>query len=321
MKISIVVPNWNGASLLAECLQSLEAQSIKTEIILVDNGSSDNSVEITEKLFPKVVLIKNRNNLGFAGGVNMGIREALKSDCDFIALFNNDAVAKPDWLEKLLNVMERYPKAGIVTGKFMRDDKIHFDSTGDYYTTRGIAFPRGRNRKDTGQYNDFEKVFGATGGASLYRAELFEEIGFFDERFFAYLEDVDFSFRTQLAGWNIYYEPLAVSYHRLGATSSKLGNFAYYHSAKNFYYLYLKNMPAGLIFRHFHSFIYQIARSFVSSIVNFRFGTYLRAVFTVAFHLPGILRDRHRIQKNRKISSKKIEQYLHIGRPPISPEI
>ena len=321
MKIAVVIPNWNGADMIAECLTSLQKQTQKADIIVVDNGSIDNSVSLIEEYFPEVTVISLHKNTGFAGGVNNGITYALKNGFDAIALFNNDAVAKNTWLAELASTLKDNPGVGIVTGKLMRSDKIHIDSTGDFYTTWGTSFPRGRNHRDTGHYEKVEYVFGASGGASLYRAEMLKQVGIFDERFFAYYEDVDISFRAQLAGWKVYYTPKAVAYHHVGGTSSKLGDFSRYHSIKNFYILYTKNMPAGSYWAHLPTFIYQAARTLLRSIIDLKLHVWARAYCAFLLMLPSILIDRRRIQKNRTLSMNDVEKLLHVGRPPHIPEL
>jgi GT2 family glycosyltransferase len=320
-KVFVVIPNWNGADLIAEALQSLQAQTYPAQIIVVDNGSVDNSVEIIGKRFPEVQLIKLSENTGFAGGVNQGIKYALEHDAEAIALFNNDAVAASDWLEQLVKTMEATPGAGIVTGKLVRNNKIHLDSTGDYYSVWGMPFPRGRNQKDEGQYNQTEEVFGASGGASLYRAELFEQIGTFDERFFAYYEDVDISFRAQLAGWRVLYQPKAVAYHHVSATSSKLGSFTRYHATKNFYLLYTKNMPGRLFWKYLPKFLVQSIRLGASSLLKGGIIPYLRGFVRSVLYLPSTLGKRQRIQSQRKVTSDYIDGLLYKHRPPRIPTI
>jgi GT2 family glycosyltransferase len=317
----VVIPNWNGADLLAGCLNSLKNQTFEHKVIVVDNGSVDNSVELLEKDFPEVILLKNPKNLGFAGGVNTGIRYALENNADYIALFNNDALAEPDWLEKLVNAMEADDKIGITTCKLMRDDKKHFDSTGDFYSTWGMPFPRDRNREDTGQRDAKESVFGATGGASLYRADMLREIGIFDETFFAYYEDVDISFRARLAGWDIIYEPSSVVYHQVSATSSKHGNLSRLHSTKNFFILYVKNMPLSLFFKYLPFFIYQAIRLAGSSTLKGKPHIWLKGFLMFLIKLPVVLKNRWEIQKSRKISPQKIDKLLYKGRPPQIPSI
>lgn len=321
MKIFVVIPNWNGAEYLKKCLESLHEQSIKHITVVVDNGSTDNSVSLVSNNFKDTILLKNSKNLGFAGGVNTGIKFALENNATSIALLNNDAVADKNWLKNLFVTAKNNPTSGIISCKLLQSDKKHIDSTGDFYSVNGIPFPRGRNQIDKGQFDKDNTVFGASGGASLYRAKMLREIGLFDERFFAYYEDVDISFRAQLAGWKVVYEPEAVAYHHIGSTSSKMGDFTRYHSIKNFLILYTKDMPAILYWKYLPKFLYQFMRTTARSIVDRNSHVWLKSVAMFLLYLPSILSDRHKIQKNRKVSVEYIEDILHKARPPKTPTL
>lgn len=314
--VAVVIPNWNGADYIIDCLESLQKQSQKGLIVVVDNGSVDNSVDIIEKNFPEVVLLKQQKNLGFAGGVNKGIRYALDNGADLVALLNNDAVAEENWLKNLVDTSASSPNIGIVTGKLTRIDRILLDSTGENYSVWGMPFPRGRDQKDSGQYDDLEEVFGATGGASLYKTEMLKEIGLFDEEFFAYYEDVDISFRAQLAGWKVLYEPKAVAYHHVSATSSKLGSFTRYHATKNFYLLYAKNMPGWFYWKYLPLFSIQSLRLALSSLLKGGILPYLKGALKAHLLTVHVLRERHKIQSNRKVSANYIDKLLYKKRPP-----
>jgi GT2 family glycosyltransferase len=320
-KIFVVIPNWNGADLIADCLSSLQTQTISFTAVVVDNGSVDDSIKIIERDFSKAHLIKLPYNTGFTGGVNTGIRYALKQGADAIALFNNDAVAKKDWLANLAKRMNHDDKIGITTCKFMRMDKKHFDSTGDCFSIWGMPFPRGRNHEDTGQYDKAERVFSATGGASLYRAEMLKEIGLFDDSFFAYFEDVDISFRANLAGWQVFYEPKAIAYHHVNATSSKLGTFSRYHSIKNFIYTYQKNMPLPLAIRYKPRFLLVLSRMAGGALQDGHIGVFIKAVAVATWHTPSTLKKRREIQRSSKLSSKEINVLLYKKRPPRIPKL
>lgn len=320
-KIFIVIPNWNGADFIAPCLKSLKKQSINAQVVVVDNGSVDESVAIIESDFPEVHLIKLDHNTGFAGGVNTGINYALDRGAEFVTLFNNDATAEKDWLKNLVSAAGRHPEVGIVTGKFMRMDKKHIDSTGDFYSVWAMPFPRGRNQLDNGQYDTAEYVFGASGGASLYRASMLEKIGLFDEEFFAYLEDVDISYRAQLAGWKVWYQPSAVAYHMVGGTSSKLGSFSRYHFTKNFYMTYAKNMPAKLYWKYGPRFIVQAARMLVTSVLKGGGWAYTRGVVRAFANTPHLIRERKRIQGSKIVTNEYIDSILYKNRPPKIPNL
>ena len=245
----IVVLNWNGTDDTIECVSSLRAMHAEnTSIAIVDNGSSKKQLSQLKAFLknqPEIILLENPTNKGFAGGVNTGITYAIENDFSHVALFNNDATADKNWLKELLATMQS-SKAMAVTGLLRHAGKNSIDSTGDFYTTWALPFPRSRGLKPT-QTPKSGFVFGATGGATLYKTELFKEIGFFDESFFAYYEDVDISFRAQLAGHKVYYTNTAVAYHKQGATSKKIPGFTVYQTFKNLPLLYTKNVPAGLL--------------------------------------------------------------------------
>ncbi|MEO8784745.1 MAG: glycosyltransferase family 2 protein [Candidatus Saccharimonadales bacterium] len=314
--IYCVIPNWNGKDLLGQCLDSLLAQSHPVEVIVIDNGSTDGSTKFLTTNYPTVVSIQNDRNYGFTGGVNPGLQLALDEGADYVALFNNDAVAAPDWLQELVQTAQKHPKAGIITGKFMRLDKKHLDSTGDFYSIYGLPLPRGRNQLDKGQYDAQTVVFGATGGASLYRCDMLREIGLFDQDFFAYFEDVDISFRAQLAGWTVRFEPKALAYHHVGATSSHLGTFSLYHSSKNFSLLYARDMPAALFFKYLPLFWYQWFRWLATSTLRGHLWTYLKGNLRALSLLPQTIRMRRRTQSSRKVSVQYIDDLLYRARPP-----
>lgn len=319
--IAVVIPNWNGKDFIGPCLASLEAQTTKVQIVVVDNGSTDGSVDYITSEFPGVHCIVLEKNTGFTGGVNRGIEYALSHGCKYVALFNNDAVATKDWVAQLVRAAEKHQDAGIITGKFMRSDKLHIDSTGDTLSTYGLPFPRGRNEKDTGQFDTGEYIFGATGGASLYRSTMLQKIGLFDEDFFAYYEDGDISFRAQMAGWRVYYEPLAVAYHKVGATSSRMGSFARYHSVKNIILLYNRNMPGWLYWKYKLLLLSQVARMGVGSLRDRQIGAYLHGLWSAFILIPKTIAVRHTNKSHRMMRSADIDALLYHGRPPRPPVI
>ncbi len=309
-KVAIVIPNWNGEDFIAECLESLEKQSLKAEIVVIDNGSHDKSVDIIKKKFPNVTLLEFDDNAGFSGGVNRGIKYAINNSFEYIALFNNDAIADKDWLKNLVVTIEANKKIGIVTGMFMRSDKKTVDSTGEMMRINGMPHPRGRGETDTGQFDSAEDVFAATGGASLYRTKMLKQTGLFDEKFFAYLEDVDISFRAQLSGWKVRYQPTAVAYHKGGATSSKLGTFTRFHTTKNFHLLFLKNMPGVLFWKYFPLAILHSLRLAAGAVIHGQYWAHLKGYFSAVALIPHCLKERKQIQKHRKVSIEYIDSIL-----------
>jgi GT2 family glycosyltransferase len=247
--VLIVVLNWNGADDTIKCVRSLQEQSFKDfQILVVDNGSRLDDYEKLSPLnsAPDVTLVRNVKNLGFAGGVNTGICYAIENEFEYVALFNNDATADKEWLNNLVNGFSHNNSISAVTGLLLHQDGKTIDSTGDYYSIWGMPFPRSRN-DETSTAPDSGYVFSGSGGATLYKTSLFKEIGLFDESFFAYYEDVDVSFRTQLAGHKIYYTKEAIAYHKQGATSGKIPGFTVYQTFKNLPLLYIKDVPATLL--------------------------------------------------------------------------
>lgn len=311
----IVVPNWNGADYLQQCIKSLLNQSIKATIVVVENGSVDKSDEILASFGNKITVLKQSVNLGFAGGVNVGIDYALKNCADYVALFNNDAVADKNWLKELLTTAKTN-NAGIVTSKFKKIGTDTLDSTGDFYTIYGLPFPRGRGKRDKGQYDSKTEIFGASGGASLYSVSMLKDIGLFDEDYFAYFEDVDISFRAQLAGWKIYYAPRAIAYHHIGGTSGKVSGFTTYQTAKNFWFVYTKNMPSYLYFKYLPLACYWYSRMFAARLVKGGSIPFIKGWLAGLLLFPKKLSQRFIIQKHRTVSVAHIDSILYHDRPP-----
>lgn len=320
-KTFIIIPNWNGIDFIADCLESLLKEPDTFSTVVVDNGSTDGSKEVIKEHYPSVILLELDVNTGFSGGVDTGIKYALEQGSKYVILLNNDAVVDTGWVDNLTSTAKDYPEVGIVTCKFMRMDGIHLDSTGEIYSTRGMPFPRGRNEEDKKQYDSEVEIFGATGGATLYKAEMLKQIGLFDEDFFAYYEDVDISFRAQLAGWKVRYEPKAIAYHHVSGTSSRLGDFARFHSAKNFLLVYAKNMPPSLFLKYLPLFALQLSRMAISSLLRGKFRVFLKGSWAAIKLHRSTKAKRRLIQANRKVPVSYIDKMLYHHRPPKPPTI
>lgn len=314
--VAVIVPNWNGADHLAACLDSLLAQSVKADVIVVDNGSVDGSLELLAK-YPDINVIRQKRNLGFAGGVNIGFREAIRGGAEYAAALNNDAVADKDWLKQLVAAAAANPRVGIVTSKILTIDGSLIDSTGDYLTVWGLPYPRGRGEADEGKYDDSTDVFAASGGASLYRVKMLQEAGLFDEDFFAYYEDVDLSFRAQLAGWKVRYQPEALVYHQIGGTSGKIKGFATYQTIKNLPWLFWKNIPGGkILLKVLPRFTLAYLAIVGGALKRGQLGPVIKGVCAHTVRMPKKAVQRRRIQKNRKVSKDYIWDMLVKDLPP-----
>ncbi len=315
-KAYVVVPNWNGADRIRPCLDSLIAQTQNHHIVVVDNGSVDGSVDIIEKNYPEVILICHSDNKGFAGGVNAGIRRAIEDAAEYVALLNNDAVVDQNWLKDLTSFLRTHPKAGIATSKISNNTRTHLDSTGESYSIWGLPFPRGRGETDDHKYDDATWVFGASGGASLYRVKMLEQIGLFDEDFFAYYEDVDISFRAQLAGWQVGYVPSAEAYHEIGATSGLIRDFTTYQTLKNLPMLLWKNVPAGLLPKILPRFIAAYLSFYFSAVYRGQFLAATKGVLMSLILWPKKLVQRYKIQSSKKVSAAYIDSLTLQDLPP-----
>lgn len=215
--ISVVIVNWNRQEMLTRCLRSLAGQTVKTfEIVLVDNGSSDDSVKMVTRDFPNVRVIRNARNLGFCAANNQGIRE---SSGEFIALLNNDAEAEPGFLAALRAVFEQRPHVGMAAAKILiYQDPRRIDKAGHLIFPDGQNRGRGSGSLDEGQFDRMEPVLWADGCAAMYRREMLDKIGAFDEDFFAYADDAELGLRARIAGWECIYTPHAIARHHRGST-------------------------------------------------------------------------------------------------------
>lgn len=314
--VAVVIPNWNGRDAIGPCLKSLLGQTLKPHIIIVDNGSTDGSLEFIRSNYPSAEVLTQKSNLGFAGGVNVGIRKAITGGFAFVALFNNDAVAHNDWLKYLMGSLDESPDAGIATCKLLSMDKKRVDSTGDFYTTWGLPFPRDRDKPARQATGKLERVFGASGGASVYRTDMLKRIGLFDEDFFAYFEDVDISFRAQLAGWKVLYEPSAEAYHATGSTSTKIPGFTTYQTFKNYPLLLAKNVPARLLPGILLRFSIAYTSIYFASLFGGRGWSATKGFLRMLTLLPKKLRERRAIQKNCSVSVDYINSILVHDLPP-----
>jgi len=241
--VSVIIPNWNGASYLSQCLESLQAQTHRrVEVILVDNHSTDDSVALVKRDYPGVRLLELEHNRGLTGAVNAGAEVA---QGEVLALLNNDAVAHRDWVAALLDALTRNPEAGMAASKMLLYDRpTVINSAGDTFGRDGVPGNRGVWQEDRGQYDQEEWVFGGCGGAIAYRRDMWQALGGFDEDFFMYCEDVDLNWRAQLAGYRCIYTPQAVAYHRLSATGG--GVTASYFTGRNTVGVLIKDLPTSL---------------------------------------------------------------------------
>lgn len=239
-KVTIIIPNYNGLKFMEPCLKSLKAQTCQDfDLLVVDNGSTDGSVSwLKENQVPAVFL---QENTGFSGAVNVGIRA---SATPYVILLNNDTQAEPEYVAELLRAIEASPRIFSVSPKMIQMyHRDLMDDGGDMYSVMGWAYQRGVGQ-EIGRYNRPCHIFSACAGAAIYRREVFEEIGYFDELHFAYLEDIDVGYRAKIRGYYNRYCPSAEVYHvGSGTSGSKYNDFKVRLAARNSVYLNYKNMP------------------------------------------------------------------------------
>jgi GT2 family glycosyltransferase len=308
-RISVIILNWNGEQFLEDCLGAMRRQTFRDfETILVDNGSTDGSVEYVRTHFPEVKLLALLDNLGFTGGNIAGYAQA---NGDLVVLLNNDTEAHPSWLEEIHRASHAYPDAGSFASKMMYfDERTRVENCGFDLGISGATLDLGRDEPDGPEWNQPRKVFGGCGGAVAYRRSMLEEVGFLDPEFFMIYEDADLSFRAQLHGYECVYVPGAIVYHRYRVTIGKAPSHQVFYSQRNIEFMYLKNMPLVLILWSLpQRLLYEVGAAIYFS----KQGTgsaFFRAKLDVLKCLPSILHKRRAIQQRRTITDSQMRAIL-----------
>jgi GT2 family glycosyltransferase len=242
MILTVIIPNYNGKPFLKECLESLKNQNHQQfEVMVIDNSSTDGSADYIRKNYPEFILMENQENIGFAAAVNQGIKA---SNREYIFLLNNDVQLEHETISNLLKCVKKEENIFAVSAKMIQyHDRGKMDDAGDEYTILGWTKRAGYG-KSPDKYSHEREIFSACAAASIYRRSVFEEIGYFDENFFAYMEDVDISYRARIHGYKCLYCPEAVVYHvGSGTSGSKYNEFKIRLAARNNVYVPYKNMP------------------------------------------------------------------------------
>jgi len=332
-KVAVVIANWNGKALLEDCLNSLKQQTYKKfEIIIIDNGSTDGSVDYLVRNWPKIKLIVLEKNTGFAYANNLGIQEAFKNpNIKYVITLNNDTKADSFYIEKMVEFADNYPEAGSIQPKvinFFEKDKI--DSTGILIYFDCSAINRGQKSIDVAS-NKTEEIFGASASAALYNRKALEETKlsegeFFDNDYFAYYEDVDLAWRLRLAGFKSFFIPEAKVFHVHSATGKMYSPFKAFHIHRNQYFNIIKNLPFGMMWKalFFMPIRYLLLLSSVlmkkgpSSKLNENtkgkgdgiFLIVLKSWKEVAVNLPKMIKKRRQIQKTREVNNAEIKNWF-----------
>lgn len=240
-KVSIVIPNFNGMAFVDACMRAVLWDAPEAEVIVVDNGSTDESLPYMKQHFPEVRYLEMKENTGFAAAVNAGIRAATRP---YVILLNNDTEVEQGFTAALVEALEADKRIFSVQAKLLKlSQPDQIDDAGDYYCALGWAFARGKD-KDAGLYEEPAEIFAACAGAAIYRRTVFEKIGYFDEAHFAYLEDIDVGWRAQIYGYRNLYTPKARVLHAgSGSSGSRYNEFKVNLSSRNNIWLLYKNMP------------------------------------------------------------------------------
>jgi GT2 family glycosyltransferase len=323
--VSLIVVNWNGKEYLKDCFQSLGAQTFSDyEIILVDNGSTDGSVEWIRGNFPGGArILVNARNEGFSGGNNRGINAASGK---YIVLLNNDARADPHWLGELVKVAEENPRAGMLACKiYLQEGSKIIDNVGHLIYRDGLNRGRGRLEADRGQYEKIEEVFFPSGCAALYRRAMLEEVGLFDEDFFAYGDDTDLGLKGRLAGWKCLYVPKAVVHHHYSQSSGAYSALKAFYVERNRVWIAVKYFPLTLLLESPFFTLLRFALQGYGALVGrgaagrfseahspWKLLRILLKAYLAAFRgLPGMWKKRNEMKRRTRVSQREIRSWFH----------
>ena len=309
LSLTVVIVNWNSGNLLQQCIEHLTQQTVKpTHILVVDNNSSDDSLLHINGL-QGITVLQVATNIGFAAGNNLALSYY---DTEFVALLNPDAFPEPDWLEKLLRAAETNPgTVAFGSRQLSHHEPSRLDGIGDDYHLSGLVWRKRHAATQTETDLKATEIFSPCAAAALYRRSALEEIGFFDEDYFCYVEDVDLGFRLRLAGYKAMYVPDAVVRHVGSATTGGAqGDFSVYHGHRNLVWTYVKNMPPLLFWSmlplhlalNLFSILWFTSRGKGSVILN--------AKWDAIKGLPRMWHKRQILQKNRKATTLAIWQAL-----------
>lgn len=317
-KVSVIIVNWNAGHFLEQCLTALMAQTVQPhEIILVDNASSDSSIQIARK-FPKVRLIALNTNTGFARGNNLAI-EAVSDESKWVALLNPDAYSQTRWLETLLLAADSHSEFDIFASKLVNAvNPMCFDGAGDAYHLSGLVWRMNHGTPVRDVWENVREVFSPCAAAALYRRSVLCELGGFDEDYFCYVEDVDLGFRLRLSGYRCLYVPQSVVHHvGSGTTGGQHSSFALYHGHRNMVWTFVKDMPGILFWLMLPLHLVLNLVSIIWFSLHGRADVILRAKRDALLGLPQMWRKRQQIQKTRVVKIAEIWRQLDKRMMPI----
>lgn len=300
--VSVIIPSLNGLNLLKTCLPSVFRQCVQdVEVILVDNGSGDGTAEWVAAHHPTVTQVRFAENRGFSAAVNEGIR---RSAGRYVFLLNNDTELDPDCLDRLVQAADVHGDYAAFAPKMIRfDDRHILDGVGDGVLRGGVGYRIGCHEPDGPMWEDSKPVFGPCAGAALYRRSFFETVGWFDEDFFAYLEDVDINFRAMRLGLRCLSVPSSRVYH-IGSrtTGSRLNPFTVYHTTLNMVRVVMHNCPASFLRRHWPVIALHHFGWLVLMLAARQFPAYLAGFHAALQNLPAMMKKRRQWQTRKTVA-------------------
>jgi GT2 family glycosyltransferase len=311
--VAVVIVNYNGGQLLQAALAALARQTVRPRrVLVVDNASSDGSTDGLEEGFPGTEVIGLAENVGFAAANNVGVDAA--ADCEWVALLNPDAFPEPHWLEELVAAAAEQPSYSFFASQLLlADDPARLDGTGDVYHVSGLAFRRDHGRPVANVARPRSEVFAPCAAAAMYRRDVFLDAGGFDERYFAYLEDLDLAFRLRLAGHHCLYVPESTVLHMGSAIAGRTSDFTTFHSQRNLVWTYAKNMPSPLVWVYLPMHLLVNVTALAAYSLRGQAGVVWRAKRDAVRGLPPILAERRRLQASRRARARDLRRLMGKG--------
>lgn len=315
--MAVVVVNYNSGDHLTRCIQSLHDQRVSPQrILVVDNASTDGSLEQSQRRFPNVVFLRQASNLGFAAANNIAIGQL--GDVEWVALLNADAFAQPGWIEALTDAALSHPTFDMFACPMLRDDDPSTsDGMGDVYHVSGFAWRDGCGLPVAESPPRVREVFGPCAAAACYRREALVDCGGFDEQYFCYFEDVDLAFRLRLAGHRCLLVPGAVVRHVGSAVAGRRSEFTVYHAQRNLEWTWLKNMPLLLLLWSLPQHLLLVLLSLLWFALHGQGATILRSKWDAWKALPRIWRQRQNLQTTR--TARLAEMYRRMRHGWLAP--
>jgi GT2 family glycosyltransferase len=305
--LTVAVLSYDGRHLLEIILPSLAQQRFRDfEVVVIDNGSRDDTAVWLDEHWPDAQLVRLPENIGVTAALNVCARSGT---AELVALLNNDLELDGDCLGELVRTLHEHPRAGWAGAKLL-DFQEHgvIDGAGDVFTWAATGGRRGHGERDVGQYDQPREIFGACGGAAMYRRAVLEQVGEFDEAFFAFYEDVDWNLRAQLAGFSCRYVPTAIVYHMGSATIGRgLSDFTRYHLWRNTLWIIAKDLPTTALLRHAHQLLLGQLVNLAVAARDRKLHIWLRVWRDALRGLPHVLRKRRAVQARRRIDVVALE--------------